>query len=141
MWQKDKAMLNSMKALPAGARDQPAARRAYAVTGQGKRWALGFVAVGWALGCGDGCPHSMTILWVPEDRLATVSSVVATDGCGVEYGTDCDGGCAYFYIRKLGNGDCHVTVTFNDGSPSFKADGAMDPNGCLLPQPIYVPEK
>ena len=115
--------------------------------GRSKQLLTGFPAIVWLLAlalpscASDACPHSMTILWVPEDRLATVSSVVATDGCGVEYGTDCDGGCAFFYIRKVDAGHCHVTVEFNDGSPAFKADGAMDPNGCLLPQPIYVPEK
>jgi hypothetical protein len=91
--------------------------------------------------CGDsGCPHSMTILWIPEGRASSVSDVTATDGCAVEQVTDCDGGCAYYYIRKLGDGHCQVTVDFNDGSAAFSTNASMDPNGCLLPQPIYVPE-
>lgn len=100
-----------------------------------------FAALLTLFSCSNDCTHSMTILWIPEDRVASVISVVASDGCGVDDSSDHDAGYTYHYIWKTGDGHCHVTVEFNDGSPAFKVDAAMDPNGCLLPQPIHVPEK
>jgi hypothetical protein len=94
-------------------------------------------------GCDDGCAHSETIVWIPKDRAPTVALATAIGGCGLDTPLPYDGGIrTYYFVEKNSSGEkCQVIVQFNDGSPKFETYVPIDSNGCLLPQPIHVPEK
>jgi hypothetical protein len=96
-------------------------------------------------GCvtGGSCVGSETIVWIPKDRAPSVTLATARGSCGARPPWPYDGGVAYYYfIGKMdGAAKCEALVQFNDGSPEYRTDVPMDSDGCLLPQPIYVPEK
>lgn len=94
-------------------------------------------------GCGDRCAHSETMVWIPKDRAATVTQATCGGGCFMDTPLPYDGGVrTYYFVEKDSSGEsCQLVVSFNDGSPDFVQNVPQDSGGCLLPQPIYVPDK
>jgi hypothetical protein len=81
---------------------------------------------------------------VPPDRQGDVASVVTTGQCGDAESVAPDG---VFFVRVLGEGTCHVTVTFRSGAPTFQADVPIvtSKTGCCPGElgaqgPVNVPE-
>lgn len=101
------------------------------------------VIAGALTGCDDRCAHSETIVWIPKDRAATVTLATCGGGCGLDTPLPYDGGVrTYHFIERDSSGEsCQLLIQFDDGSPGFVKNVPEDSDGCLPPQPIYVPEK